>query len=267
MIVRIHTLIYHFIVPLSLLASIESASSLTYSNTKDDITITAEPTLGTDGKTHIYCSLTNGSPYTLAGVNAPSLCPCFQFKLLDSDGNHVLQDKLWAKSHQQDEIDDAYLSHMGSSEIDVPPSYERKFQFDLEDAYGERTAQGTTLEVKWRNVWFNTETPIQVGEMKGPDGKIIPAHEEASHFPGRWSVSVTIPLPKKGGDNPDSKSIDKAVTNAEPDENAQPASSQKATPITVESSVDQSSNSWWWWLLAISVMVLAWFGFRGRKKL
>jgi len=280
-----------------LLTSTSQLNAEMFSNTKDDITISAEATLGSNGKIHIYCSLANRSPYTLAAAITPTACPCFQFKLQDSDGNHILQDVEWAQIHQQDELHDRELSHRSMQVFAVYTLTKQEFQFDLEDAYGERAAQGKNLDVKWRCIYGNSKALIEVPARKGPDGKVIPAHDEVNHFPGLWTVSVTIPLPKKGGDNPDVKSIDKPATNVAPDKNPQmpfgrpsplglPLLSEKnsedgakSPPITAppESSQEnrtranvisesQSSTSWWWCLLAIPVLVLAWLGFRGRKK-
>jgi len=251
-----------------LLAARSPGIAKAVSTTKEGITLAAESTIGPSGKTHITCSLTNDSPFVLAAVNTPSKCPCFQFKLLDSKGKHILQNVQWAKVHQQDELNDESLNARGINQVYVYPSKKREFQFDLEDAYGDRAAQGRTLEVKWRNIFGGPETPIEVPESIGTSGTIVPAHDEKNHFPGLWTVSVSVPLPQRAGDKSTSPDSDHPSANQPPEKTSQETPSSK-TPQLIASTPKNpptSPNPWWWALLAIPALLMVWLGLRTRKQ-
>jgi len=189
-----------FLIPvLALFAAIPSGNAEVVSTTRDGITIAAGVSFAANGKTHIYCSLTNQSAYPLVSMDTHSSGGRFKFKLLDSTGNYVAQENKWAEDHsQEDETGSEREYRGGYTGVKVEPSKKYEFEFDLEDAYGERVAQGRTMEIKWKNIYSGPETHIDIPEMKGADGKVIPAHRDLVHFPGLWTVSVSVPLPKRG---------------------------------------------------------------------
>lgn len=281
---------------LALLATWSSVIAEGVSTTKDGITLAAEASVTASGRAHITCTLTNQSPYTLASVHAHSACTCFQFKLLDAKGNRVPQEKNWANDHRQDEPNASDTSAIGLNEVFLAPSEKKEFQFNLADAYGERAAEGHTLEVKWINVYSGPETIINVGQRTDPDGRVVPAHNEKVHFPGLWTVSVSLPLPQREGTGEplsfddvtagpagveidltapefrfrveSLKHIERPTDPHGLDEGAldgikqtsAPSPNQPVHPVSTQSSA--SPNRWWWSLIASPVLLLAWLGLR-----
>ena len=253
---------------LALLATIPSGIADVVTTTKDGIIIAAEASVGANGWTHITCSLTNQSPYTLASVHTGSAGPCFQFSLLDAKGNRVPQDKHWSINHRQDDVNAPANPRVSYNRVILTPSEKEEFNFDLEDAYGKRAVEGRTLEVKWKNLYGGSDELIDVGQKTYPDGRVVPAHEEANHFPGLWTVSVSVPLPKRGGDEKPAPDSDLPSANPPPEKTSQEIPINKAAPLATSTPKNPppSPNPWWWALLAIPALFLAWLGLRSRKQ-
>jgi len=251
----------------ALLATITSGIAEPATATKDGVIIAADASVGPTGRTHITCSLTNQSPFMLASIDTHSACPCFQFKLLDASGTRVSQDERWSKSHRQEEWNDPN-DHRSLNEIWVAPSKREEFQFDLEDAYGDRAAQGRSLEVKWRNVYSGQEATLSIRERINSDGQVEPAHEEVNHFPGLWTVAVSVPLPKRGDDEKAAPDSAGPPANPPPEKASQDIPINKTPPLAANTPKNSpaSSNPWWWALLAIPALLLVWFGLRTRKQ-
>jgi hypothetical protein len=249
------------------LGAISSGIAEMLSTTKDGITIAAEAALSANGKTHITCTLTNRSLYTLASLHTGSASPCFQLSMLDDKDDRVPQEETWFMVHRQEEWNDTN-DHRSYNEVWIAPSKSREFQFDLEDAYGERTTQGRTLIVKWKNFYSGPETNLEIREMKGADGQVVPAHREPVHFPGLWTVSVTLPLPKKVVQKYAVKSTDLSSANPPPENTSQEIPINKAHQLTTNTprSSTNRPSPWWWGLIAIPLLLFAWLGLRLRKQ-
>lgn len=249
-------------------ASTVATSAEMVSNTKDGITISADASVETDGRTRISCSLMNHSPYTLASVHTGSLCSSFQFQLLDSNGNRVPQLEKWSMLHRQDEWNDPDAEHRSYNRIIITPSDKTEFHFYLEDGYGERASLGKILEVRWKNIYSGTSTDIDVGERHGADGKIIPPHREANHFPGLWMVSVNLPLPKKADGETISPGTEKSPAPHTADEHSGSTNDQKSDLIHPNGNVDYSfrRRSWLWAFLLVPMLFVAWIFLRLKQN-
>jgi len=259
---------YILISGLGLLATIMELDATTVSTTKEGITLAAEAELESNGKTHITCTLTNNSSYLFASVYPNSPSRCFQFRLLDVSEKHVKQRDDWSLQHAQIESDNPSLAVRGLNDVYIHPSEKREFQFDLEDAYGDKSAQGRVLEVKWNNYFAGPGGTISVDERKGSDGKIIPAHEEVNHFPGLWTASVSLPLPRRAEDEKAAPDSDRPSANPTPEKTSQEIPVNKAPPLATSTpkSPPTFPNPWWWALLAIPALILGWLGLRFRKQ-
>ena len=239
------------------------------STDKDGITIAAEATVEPNGKTRITCTIANGSSYTLASVYPHSESKCFRFSLSDSNGDSCAFDKKWALQHMQpDGSNDETIDRIGLSEVFIYPSEKREFQFDLEDAYGENAVRGRVLDVKWMNYYTQPGGTITVDESKGPDGKIIPAHEELNHFPNVRTFSVSLPLPKKAGEETLLPAIDRQATPPRSEDMPLEADIIKPSPTatTAPAEVVSTPNRWWWALLVIPLAVIIRLLMRPRKQ-
>jgi len=251
----------------TLFAARSSGNAEPVSTTKDGMVLAADLSVAVNGKIHIICSLTNQSPYTLASVHTHSACPCFQFKLLDANGTRVPQEENWSVDHSQEEWKDPN-GNRSFNEIWIAPSKKQEFEFDLEDAYGDRAAQGRTLEVKWKNIYSGPEATLSIRERINSDGHVEPAHEEVNHFPGLWTVSVSVPLQERGDDEKPAPDSDRPSANPPPEKASQEIPINKAPPLAASTPKNSPAapNPWWWALLAIPAFLLVWLGVRFRKQ-
>ncbi len=257
------------IATLALVVTFSSLNAGVVTNTKDGITITAEATQGPGSRILVRCVLTNGSPHLLASVYPHSVSKCFQFRLLDIEGNHVLQRKEWALQHAQ--ID---LAEMGDNSVDsrglnsllIYPDETSEFLFYLEDAYGEAASKGNVLEIGWYNYYTPAGGTITIPDRMGSDGKIVPKHEEVNQFPGVRKFTVSLPLPERPGADaasPTTEELFRIMTQKQPAPRAQsqvPPAQQAPEPAKAP------ATRWWWALLTIPLLLLAWLGLRLRAS-
>ncbi len=255
---------------LSLLESAFSFDAKDVSSVKDGMVITADAAVQADGKTHITIAIENQSPYALASgyPHARYDFYCFQIRLKNGVGNYVMQDDVWAHHHAQVNEHPGFDGSVVTGSrgvITILPSEKKEFQFDLEDAYGDRASSGKVLEVYWKNWW---DQPVEVWERKGPDGKLIPAHVEPNHFPGSQTFSVSLPLPDKAEEVKTSAGPANEITV--PPLPSIPPKVDVSNPGTMAAKNNTDSLTaaigGWWGLLAIPCVFVIWLGLRLRKR-
>jgi len=155
------------------------------------------------------------------------------------------------------------------------PSDKIGFEFDLEDAYGKRAAEGRRLIVYWNGaqLWEDVEHEVPAG-IDGK-GNPVKAHKAKVKFPPDWKLTATVPIPQQAGNEtispPSGRPSDKVAPEKSPsslpsgpaDASLPPASTQgtKETDKPVP-----SPNPWWWAPLAIPALLLAWLGLRTHKQ-
>lgn len=227
---------------LALLSTTSWMSAEIVANTKEGITISAEATVEENGKTRIACTISNKSPYALVTTCPRTPNMSFQFKLVDTKGNHVNQDERWALDHAQ--IDFPDRTRMGSySGVSIPPSEEVHFQFYLDDAYGNNAVRGHNLEIKWINSFYQPSGKVTVYASKDKDGKIIPEHEELNHFPGVWTFTVSLPLPKSSEEKVTPPAINPKDTSRQPGDSKVFSNTQKGITISAEAILETNDKT------------------------
>ena len=240
------------------------------SASRDEISIYASTSETDDGKLHVTCKVVNESNHTLVwGALKFGNCG-FQICLLDENDRIVLQNAKWAEAYGQ-EGTFGYTHPRGMTGSNMKPAEQVGFEFNLEEAYGERAALGRKLLASWvgAQLWDDVEHDVPAGI--DANGNPLEAHMAKVEFPRNWKLTVTVPISPKA-DNKSAPSTDgkppdkipaKISSSALPNG---PKDVQTSPPLT-HVSIEPPVYLWWWTLLTIPVLLVTWLGLRFWKRL
>ena len=237
------------------------------SGARDEISIYASTSETDDGKFHVTCKVVNESKHTLVwGALKFGNCG-FQICLLDENDRIVLQNAKWAEAYGQ-EGTFGYTHPRGMTGSNMKPAEQVGFEFDLEEAYGERAALGRKLLVVWVGAQLWDDVKHEVPSGIDANGNPLEPHLAKVEFPRDWKLTITVPIQKTK--NSEGQTLHKSPTAIPPSNspvsNADSPRSFAPVQPTVSASSAYPSNSWWWSILAIPVLLLAWLVLRLRSQ-
>ncbi len=236
------------------------------SDTKNGIALYAEVSKNTSGKTTVTCRIVNESTHMVQWGMLKSGGRGFQMKLYDVEGKLMTQETTWAESHAQEGTWNYAHSRGATGSIADPGTRIISFEFDLEDAYGGRVAQGRKLAVSWIGAegWMvRDKNGIQ--QNADENGNLVLPPQEAFKFPREWKLLATVPLPLPHGtrDATAPPEADPLLVNP-PSVQPLPAVLHEPPPAIPQANAAPASR-WWWALLTIPLLLLAWLSLRQRK--
>lgn len=236
------------------------------SNTKDGIQLDARLEIGADGKSKIICILFNKSNHILASYNKITRSSEFQINLLDGEGARIPQESKWAEEYVQKDSKRFRDPRSSGVEECIEPGTKVEFEFDLEDAYGARMTMGRSLNLSWESLWL--QGTAESTERRNAEGKIVPRYVEKYFFPSRWNISVTLPLPKKTGEDVPPPAIDPKVLTPPPKDLLPKVDAIKPQSAVARTPANEVMNStpWWWALLLIPLLLIARLLMRPRNN-
>lgn len=240
---------------------------LTATSSAEEIEVSANVTLQDDNRRFVTCVLTNHSKHILASTSVRSPAKCFRFVLRDKNGEVVPMDEIWAMRHAQpNEKNIGRIESMSILQVQILPGETCRFEFHLEEAYGDRAKEGELLEVTWLNMNSSLKeySTIWIDELKNPDGTVLrPAREEENHFPGVRTFMVKLPLPAEAADSTlESPGSSRSISEISPDNAPKTLGKQSGHNPPATKTFDRR----WLFLLLIPGFALLLRFFRSRKS-
>ncbi len=235
------------------------------------VTLAAMCAAGTTSNRHVTCQLANDSQFPIEFGYLDPDCAAFQFRLLDGAGRALAQEPIWAEQCWQR----GAWSHrrLRTTLTDfVEPSGKRKFEVDLETAYGARAALGRVLEITWQV--YNSERGgyVNIPPHLDAAGTLTPASCEPDHFRGDWELKVVMTLPPENppdgsSDTRAAQALEQPPAHSPGGENTQQSPTSQSRPSAAAPGKDVAVrvSPWWWALVAIPLLLLAWLGLRLRN--